>query len=81
MHPGFGIEPWIELGADALILALAEKGSEEVAEEPSEEWCEQHGLLGTKACGEVAAHCNDRKQSAKMVQVQFGYPSNLCTLF
>ncbi len=35
----------------------------------SEERCRQQGLMSTQQCADVAKHCNDRKQAAKLVQV------------
>ncbi len=39
------------------------------AEEPGDEWCTQRGLLDPATCSDVAKHCNDTKQAAKVVQV------------
>ena len=36
---------------------------------PDEEWCTLHGLLDAHTCSDVAKHCNDTKQAAKVVQV------------
>ncbi|BDA45360.1 DIS3-like exonuclease 2 [Coccomyxa sp. Obi] len=50
-----------------LAAALALDG-EEAAVEVGEEWCAQQGLMTTQQCADVAKHCNDRKQAAKLVQ-------------
>ena len=41
------------------------------AEEPGDEWCSQRGLLDPATCSDVAKHCNETKQAAKVVQVGF----------
>ena len=38
-------------------------------DQPDEEWCKLHGLLDAQTCSDVAKHCNDTKQAAKVVQV------------
>ena len=39
------------------------------AEEPGDEWCAERGLLDPATCSDVAKHCNETKQAAKVVQV------------
>ena len=39
-------------------------------DEPDEEWCRLHGLLDAETCSDVAKHCNETKQAAKVVQVR-----------
>ena len=39
------------------------------AGEAGDEWCTQRGLLDPETCSDVAKHCNDTKQAAKVVQV------------
>ena len=41
----------------------------ETAGQPDDEWCAQHGLLDPETCSDVAKHCNETKQAAKVVQV------------
>jgi len=41
----------------------------ETAGHPDVEWCAQHGLPDPVTCSDVAKHCNETKQAAKVVQV------------
>ena len=41
------------------------------AEKPGDDWCSQRGLLDPATCSDVAKHCNETKQAAKVVQVGF----------
>ena len=48
------------------------------AEEPGDAWCAQRGLLEPQTCSDVAKHCNDTKQAAKVVQVSPRHVPGLC---
>ncbi len=41
----------------------------ETAGQPDDAWCAQHGLPDPETCSDVAKHCNETKQAAKVVQV------------
>lgn len=41
----------------------------ETAGHPDDAWCAQHGLPDPEICSDVAKHCNETKQAAKVVQV------------
>ena len=48
------------------------------AGEAGDEWCTQRGLLDPETCSDVAKHCNDTKQAAKIVQVSPRHWPGLC---